>query len=214
MNHILAQDDVEFISSASHWLKTALTDSQPNSHQTAHQIANQITVQLPAGSTPKSLYHYWESTRPDYLQKVHFQQLDDVLTGPKKDHFKLFFQQHLPSYVNQFIPLANSPITPGIAILGVGLNGHLAFHEPEINFNFNYGCVKLSTSTCKNLGLAEPTWGLSYGVAHFMQCQAVLILAKGENKKAIVQKALQESTASSPLSYVLKSHANCTLLQL
>lgn len=204
MKLITVQDDVELISNVNTWLRTSLQSSD----------SNQKIVQLPAGNTPLSLYKSWESERPDFLDDVTFQQVDDVLTGPKSSCFKLFFKEHLPSYQQQFLPLSDSPVKPNIVILGVGANGHLAFHEPEINFNFNYGCVLLSPTTCKNLNLIEPTWGISYGVGHFMQCHSVLIIVKGENKKAIVQQALTEKTPTTPFSYVLKHHLGCKVLFL
>src|SRR3989344_2611554 len=153
MKLIAVQDDVELVSIVNNWIEASLKNSD----------SNQKIIQLPAGSTPLSLYKSWENEQPAFLNNAVFQQVDDVLTGPKSSCFKLFFAEHLPSYQQQFLPLSDSPVKPNIVILGVGVNGHLAFHEPEINFNFNYGCVKLSPATCKNLNLSEPTWGLSYG---------------------------------------------------
>lgn len=201
MNTIAVQDDVELVLTVNHWLKQCLIN-----------LEGRKIIQLPAGGTPQSLYTSWEKDRPVFLNDVFFQQVDDVLTGPKSGCFKLFFDEYLPSYRNQFLPLSDSPLAPSPAILGVGPNGHLAFHEPEISFNFNYGCVRLSASTRESLNLSAETWGLSYGAGHFLRCPAVLIIAKGKNKKPIVQKALAEKIASSPFSYILKEHSNCTLI--
>ena len=200
MNLIVAQDDVDFISNLNSWLQQSLLNSVNKN------------VQLPAGQTPEGLYKNWELERPSFLNGLLFQQVDDVLTGPKAGYFKSFFATHLPSYSEQFLPLGDAPVLPNIAILGVGINGHLAFHEPEINFNFNYGCVKLSASTCENLNLKSPTWGISYGAGHFLKCHSLLIIAKGKNKKDMVQKALTEKYPTSAFSYILKSHPNCTLV--
>ncbi len=205
MKLIFAQDDVELVSNVNNWLTKRLSNSKQTN-------SKQKIIQLPAGNTPLSLYKNWETQHPSCLYNVIFQQVDDVLTGPKAGCFKSFFEQYLPSYIKQFSSLADSPITPDIAILGVGVNGHLAFHEPEINFNFNYGCVKLSPTTCENLNLSDPTWGISYGAGHFMHCNSVLIIAKGKNKKAIVEKAMHEKNPTSPFSYIIKAHPDCTLV--
>lgn len=202
MNTISVQDDAELNNQVNTWLHLALKNIG------AH---NKI-VQLPAGNTPLSLYKSWEATPPEFLNDILFQQVDDVLTGPKSGCFRKFFEENLPSFQNQFLPLASAPITPGIAILGVGPNGHLAFHEPDISLSLNYGCVRLSASTCDGLGITEPTWGITYGAAHFLKCPALLIIAKGKNKKTILDKALTETSPSSPLSFILKSHRNCTLI--
>lgn len=204
MKPIVVQDDVALVAVVNNWLQNALLSSSLK------------TVQLPAGSTPISLYKSWTSQPPDFLKEilneVIFQQVDDVLTGPKAGLFKTFFERHLPTYTQRFQPLSNAPLTPDIAILGVGVNGHLAFHEPEVNFNFNYGCVKLSPVTCESLSLSSPTWGISYGAGHFLNCPSLLIIAKGKNKKTIVTKALTEEIPTSPFSYILKTHPNCCLV--
>lgn len=202
MNTISVQDDAELIANVNSWLESSIARSD----------SAQKIIQLPAGQTPLALYKSWEQKRPGFLNQLLFQQVDDVLTGPKEGCFKLFFEEHLPSYQKQFLPLSNSPIAPGIAILGVGTNGHLAFHEPEINLNLNFGCVRLSTSTCESLKINEPAWGVTYGAAHFLRCSSVMIIAKGSSKKAILETALNEKIPTSPLSYILKSHRNCSLV--
>ncbi len=200
MNPIIVQDDAQLVVAVNNWLKASLL------------ISTQKLIQLPAGNTPLCLYKNWELQHPEFLKNVRFQQVDDVLTGLKAGQFKLFFEEHLPSYTEQFLPLTDSPTAPDIAILGVGTNGHLAFHEPDINFSFNYGCVKLSDSTCQNLNLTSPSWGVSYGTGHFLKCTSVLIIAKGKSKKAIVEATLKEKNPSSAFSYLVKSHRNCSLI--
>lgn len=201
MNIISVQGDDDLVSEVNTWVMLSLAKNP-----------NLTTLHLPAGKTPQTLYRSWETERPQFLNGLQFQQVDDVLTGPKSGCFKLFFSQYLPSYQNQFIPLSSSPISPGNAILGVGPNGHLAFHEPEINLSLNYGCVRLSPSTCESLDTTEPTWGITYGAAYFSLCPALIIIAKGSNKKPILQKSLSENSPTSPFSYILKTHPNCTLI--
>lgn len=202
MNIISVQGDDELIYKVNTWLEHSLSNIN----------SGQKIVLLPAGNTPQTLYKSWERSPPAFLNGILFQQVDDVLTGPKSGCFKLFFDEQLPSYHKQFLPLTDSPLAPGVAVLGVGPNGHLAFHEPEVSLSFNYGCVRLSGSTCESLNISEPTWGITYGAAHFMQCPSLMIIAKGQNKKAILEKALNEIIPSSPFSFVLKSHPNCTLI--
>lgn len=202
MNTISVQDDAELIERTNAWTEVSLsTFSSP-----------QKILQLPAGNTPLALFRSWELNRPGFLSRLLFQQVDDVLTGPKSGCFKSFFVEQLPSFQKQFLPLTGSPVEPGIAILGVGANGHLAFHEPEINMSLNYGCVQLSDSTCAGLGVTGTTWGLTYGAGHFARCKALLIIAKGKNKRPILEKAMAEIEPTSPLSYILKTHPNCTLI--
>jgi glucosamine-6-phosphate deaminase len=97
-----------------------------------------------------------------------------------------------------------------VAILGLGLNGHIAFHEPHLPANFYGGCVDLSEITRRTLGLTEQTWGITYGASTFMNCKSILMIASGESKRKVVSQLCGRS-ASLPATALLK-HRDFTLL--
>ena len=94
------------------------------------------------------------------------------LTGPKKGVFKIFLEENLPHYRHQIRFVDDCSRAADLAILGLGLNGHVAFHEPGIDGSFYSGSVRLSEITCDHLGLERGTWGVSYGAGAFSRSRA------------------------------------------
>ena len=155
---------------------------------------------VPAGNTPVLIYRHWERSHPSYLDDVEFLQIDDIVSGPKAGLFKSFFIEHLPSFQKQMRYIENCDVQADAAILGIGLNVHVAFHEPEIAKDFYGGCVKLSPATCKNLGSSNDTWGISYGLSAFSQVKHALMIAFGESKRSVLSEML------SPLCELPSAH--------
>jgi glucosamine-6-phosphate deaminase len=151
------------------------------------------TVFLPAGNTPIALYERWEKQRPEEIKNLRLIQIDDVLSGPKAGMFKQFFEDHLPSFRDQFEWIESAPQTDrgaDLALLGLGLNGHVAFHEPGMPMDFFCGCLKLSEVTHRNLELAPTTWGISYGIGAFIKSKSIAMMVNGASKRAILDRLL------------------------
>ena len=148
-----------------------------------------------------------------YLKGLSLRQIDDLATGPRRGLFREFFARHLPSYASQLVPLeSGSAAEEGadLAILGLGLNGHVAFHEPGLDPRFFAGCVRLSAETCQNLAAGENAWGISYGIEAFRRTRAILMMAYGPAKHDIVQRLLARDPAL-PATHLL-GHPDFTLL--
>lgn len=170
------------------------------------------SVFLPAGRTPQQLYEKWEKEKPDFLKGLRLVQIDDILTGKKRGEFRHFFTKMLPTYQKQFewIEEAREPLTPELAILGFGQNGHVAFHEPAIHQSLNMACVQLSPTTCIQLQIETDSWGLSYGLDQFTKTKALLLLIAGAGKKAAYQSFLQNDSSISAAH--LLNHPRLTVL--
>ncbi|HVK61153.1 MAG TPA: 6-phosphogluconolactonase [Bdellovibrionales bacterium] len=170
------------------------------------------TVFLPAGNTPIKLYEQWESQRPSEIKNLRFIQIDDVLSGPKKGMFKQFFEEHLPSFRDQFEWIEECRRCDqgaDLAILGLGLNGHVAFHEPGMPMDFFCGCLKLSEVTQRNLELSPTTWGISYGVGAFVQSKSIAMMVNGASKREILDRLIR-GDSSLPASGLM-SHPDFTI---
>lgn len=169
-------------------------------------------VFLPAGSTPISLYKLMEEKPCKELSSVTFVQIDDVISGSKRGVFKRFFEEHLPSFISQFEFIdADVSRNAGadIALLGLGLNGHVAFHEPHLPKDFTFGTVDLSLETIKNLKLEPAAKGKSYGLGSFLACKKVLMISQGASKALITAETL--NAKSGLPSSALLSHKDFTL---
>ena len=162
---------------------------------------------VPAGQTPVPLYAQWEKDHPEFLSDLHLLQVDEVLGRPPV--FRIFLAEHLPSYVGQIEFIEQADGGADLAILGLGLNGHVAFHEPGLPASFFSGCVLLQDSTCHTLGMSSPAWGVTYGLGAFLRTRAVALIVRGNGKRAVVERLLS-GDRSLPATYLL-AHADVTL---
>lgn len=147
---------------------------------------------IPAGQTPVSLYEYWEKARPAYLNECQLLQVDEVLTPPFEGRFRIFFEKNLPGFQNQMIWVHQETEPAHLAILGLGLNGHVAFHEPGLALDFQKGPVRLSPITCQELALPSDSYGLTYGLGTFLACEQILLIVKGTRKKEILKRVVHQ----------------------
>jgi glucosamine-6-phosphate deaminase len=165
---------------------------------------------LPAGSTPIPLYRLWESNRPAYLKNRRLLQIDDVLTGRHRFMFRRFFETNLSSYIDQFVPIESGNDMAQLAILGFGLNGHVAFHEPGLPAEFYSGCVRLSSESRATLKLEDGAWGVTYGLGAFLATKSVLMMVSGAKKKKMFRRFMAEAD-TFPATF-LKRHRDLTVV--
>ena len=168
------------------------------------------TLLLPAGNTPKALYAFWETHHPTYLAGLRFAQVDELLDSGTPPLFQRFFRDELPTYASRIRPPGQLVLNNSLAILGLGRNGHVAFHEPHLPADFSFGHVRLAPTTCEALGVKPPARGRTYGLATLMKSKSVLLLVAGSGK----EKAWQSFVANDdkcPAAH-LRSHADLTVL--
>lgn len=94
-----------------------------------------------------------------------------------------------------------------VAVLGIGMNGHLAFNEPGSSLDSKARRVLLHgpsmTSARACWGEETPSRGLTLGLRELTGARAVLLLASGGSKAAIVQAAIEGPVSSAvPASFV------------
>jgi len=168
------------------------------------------SIYIPAGRTPMALYEVWRRESPAYLSGLELVQIDDVLTGAKRDLFRRFLEENLPGHQKQIKFIGDGSRQADLAVLGLGLNGHVAFHEPGLHQGFYSGCVRLNPVTCDHLELARETWGITYGAGAFVRSRAVLMMVSGGSKREILKRFLA-GDPSLPASALL-GHPDLTLL--
>ncbi len=83
-----------------------------------------------------------------------------------------------------------------LQVLGIGNNGHIGFNEPADSFSNGTGLIELTDSTIDANARffasrdLVPTKALSMGVGQIMAADKVLLIALGEGKADILEKAL------------------------
>ncbi len=115
---------------------------------------------------------------------------------------------------NKFLE-TNGPID--LALLGIGMNGHIGFNEPG----------SVLDSVCRVVDLDETTQsvgqkyfeaeqklnqGITLGLKQILETRSVILIASGEKKRSIVKALLENKKLdfSIPVSS-LRQHPNCHL---
>ena len=87
---------------------------------------------------------------------------------------------------------ANGPID--ICILGIGLNGHIAFNEPDSELEPSAHPGKLSATSLSHPMLSTTKrslqMGLTLGMANILQSKKILLIVNGNHKKEILGKLI------------------------
>ncbi len=191
----ICKDESEWLDASWDWLHSEVKTSQ--------------RLFVPAGGTPSPLFRRWSEHPSSFLHSLQLVQIDEILHGHKSGIFRQFLETELAPFHSQMEFISNADRGADAAILGVGINGHVAFHEPGLPRDFTGGCVRLSAETLDYLHLQDPTWGVTYGVGSFLRCERILVLAKGERKRRILKLAL--GGAELPISWILE-HPKVTLI--
>lgn len=180
-------------------------------HEKAHSV-----VALPTGNTPLPLYSeviVRVHARTINLDKVKIFNLDEYCGLPQSDprSFAAFLRQHLTAPVG----LADRQLrllrgdAPDIeaeccaydaalancggidlCILGLGVNGHVAFNEPGSDWHLRTHVVDLSQATRAalerqmRLPWRIPVRGVTMGIKTLMESRHVLLLLAGPHKEA------------------------------
>jgi len=100
-----------------------------------------------------------------------------------------------------------------LAIVGLGLNGHIGFNEPGSTADSPTRVVDLhpdSREAAEGYGAEEaPRRGITIGLARLLEAKELWLLVTGERKAAILRAALEgPETPDVPASY-LRRHPNC-----
>ena len=192
-------------------------------------------VGLATGNTPVPLY---EALKPhaSRLRAVHPFAIDEY--GGPRDHpcaNRAFFARSWNAIagvrdVRQFDPWATDPEREcerfarvlgefgglDLAVVGIGLNGHLAFNEPGTERTRGAHVAQLETSTrasaARCWGEATPTWGMTLGLADLLGAHRVLLIASGAAKAEIVAAALAGGVSASCPASFLQEHSACDVL--
>ncbi len=103
-----------------------------------------------------------------------------------------------------------------ICILGLGMNGHIAFNEPSPFLQPHCHIATLSdTSMTHPMVLGEdrkPTYGLTLGMADIMHSKRIILLINGTKKKQIAKEFLSGKVTTTLPASLLWLHPNALCL--
>lgn len=105
-----------------------------------------------------------------------------------------------------------------IQLLGIGLDGHIGFNEPDGFFTKETHAVDLDPSTIEanSRFFASiddvPKRAITMGMMSIMQAKKVLLIANGKNKKEILDKALTGPITPMVPASILQLHPDLTVI--
>ena len=98
-----------------------------------------------------------------------------------------------------------------IAIIGLGLNGHVGMNEPGTSpkLRSHVTAIDATTQQSAQKYFKEPrpvTHGLTLGIADLMDAKHIILLVSGEKKAGIARQILEEEISEQLPATVLRSH--------
>ena len=105
-----------------------------------------------------------------------------------------------------------------LQLLGIGLDGHIGFNEPDSCFTKETHIVDLDESTIKaNARFFEseadvPRKAITMGMMGIMSAKKVLLIANGKNKYDIVKKAFYGPITPEVPASILQLHPDVTVI--
>ncbi|MBM3234061.1 glucosamine-6-phosphate deaminase [Candidatus Pacearchaeota archaeon] len=173
-----------------------------------------------SGITSFNLDEYYKIKRKDknsycyYMHKILFDKINiknkniNFLNGEAKN-----YKKECENYEKK---INDKPID--IQILGVGVNGHIAFNEPGSKFNSKTRLVRLSQETIKANSRffknkkSMPKKALTMGISTIKKAKKIILLASGEKKaEAIFHLVKGNLDEKWPLTS-LKNHNNLVVI--
>jgi glucosamine-6-phosphate isomerase len=100
-----------------------------------------------------------------------------------------------------------------LMVVGIGMNGHIGFNEPGVSFDLDSHVIELDENTQAvgqkyfSAKMALPK-GITLGLKHFSAARKAVLIANGNKKAAIIQKALQAPVSSEVPASIIQQHSN------
>jgi len=201
-------------------------------------------IAIPTGNTPVPLYKLlssWVREKSIDLSRVRWFALDEFMSPdlPYGSSFRSVLEQQFAKpcqiargNLKSLDPTTLEPEAEALryesaisaaggldlAILGIGLNGHIAFNEPGTPFDSRTGLRKLSRATREANDhmflpwVDPPVMGLSMGIGTLLEARQVLLMATGASKAAIVKRLKETDPTPDLPASALKGHADVTVV--
>ena len=212
----------------------------------AAQVINKpnCVLGLATGSSPVGIYKNlieWCKNGDVDFSEVTSVNLDEYvgLDGTNDQSYRYFMEDNLFKGIN--IKPENTYVPNGCAddfekegaeydkrikdfggidlqLLGIGLDGHIGFNEPDTCFTGPTHLVDLHPSTIEaNARFFDciddvPKKAITMGMTSVMQAKSILLIANGEAKKEIVQKAMFGPITPEVPASILQLHPNVTVI--
>ena len=199
---------------------------------------------LATGSSPlgtyKQLIEWYKKGDIDFSQ-VTSVNLDEYvgLDGTNDQSYRYFMNKNFFEHIN--IDINNTFVPNGCAVdlagegkrydehiaelggidlqlLGIGLDGHIGFNEPDKYFVKSTHVVDLHESTIKANSRffanedEVPKRAITMGMVSIMQAKKILLIASGKEKRDILEKAFYGPVTPEIPASILQLHPDITVI--
>ena len=199
---------------------------------------------LATGSTPEGLYKrlikLYNEGEVDFSKVTSF-NLDEYypISPENNQSYRYFMNEKLFSHIN--IDMDKTHVPNGetkdvskecaeyekmiedaggidLQLLGIGVNGHIGFNEPDANLNTLTHITGLTESTIEaNSRFFEsrdevPTKAITMGIATILKARRIVLLASGKAKHSAVSELLNDDITTENPATMLKVHPDITLI--
>ncbi len=103
-----------------------------------------------------------------------------------------------------------------VAILGLGLNGHIGMNEPGTSVHIRSHISQLDPLTQQTgqkyfTHAQELKEGLTLGIATLMEAKKIILIVNGKHKAAILKQVVEGPLTEKVPGTILQKHPNCVL---
>jgi glucosamine-6-phosphate isomerase len=104
-----------------------------------------------------------------------------------------------------------------LLLVGVGMNGHIGFNEPDTDWG-SYSHVQQLEQVTLDVGqkyfqsATKLEYGITLGLRHLTEARRVLMLANGTKKASIMQRALEGAIGPEVPASIIRTHPNAEVL--
>ncbi|WML36930.1 glucosamine-6-phosphate deaminase [Clostridium sp. OS1-26] len=105
-----------------------------------------------------------------------------------------------------------------IQVLGIGVNGHIGFNEPDVNFEAETHLVNLDEKTIESNSrffkcIEEvPTKAISMGIKTIMHSKKIVLLANGASKADAIAKTVNGKISPEVPASILQLHQDVAII--
>lgn len=202
----------------------------------------QLLICAASGATPSRVYELFTEEarlRPDAFRRLRVMALDEWgglgLDDPGGSSFQIRRQLLEPLALPRergftFRGDAPDPLAEcgriaaildeqgpiDVAVLGLGLNGHLGLNEPAASLHPHAHVAELSPESRNHPMLAGagavPQYGLTLGMADLMRARRVLFLVSGAHKRDVLARLVRGGLTTSLPGSLLRMHPDTLCL--
>lgn len=185
-------------------------------------------IALATGSTMLGIYKRLIKEK-EYFSKAQFFGLDEYCNVPKSKSMYNFIYKRLYSKIK--VRKIQTHFLNGnakdlekecrdyekkfngidLVVLGIGVNGHIAFNEPGTSFSSKTHITKLTESTKKANKLKGVKKAVTIGLSTITRAKNIMLLASGKKKKKAIHMMLGKISKKVPAS-ILRKHKKVTVI--